>query len=80
MGTLPLLMSMVVGVLGHAVIDLFLHGLELSLMVLPSSSFSVFWFIIFTNFGLVESTCPHCFGNFTSCTFDTNGKCPAIIG
>ena len=79
MGTLPLLMSMVVGVLGQAVIDLFLLGLELSILMLPTCSFSIFWFILFTNFGLVGSTCPHCFGNFVSCTFDTDSKCPPSL-
>ena len=79
MGTLPLLISMVVGVLGQAVIDLFLLGLELSILMLPTCPFSIFWFILFTNFGLVGSTCPHCFGNFMSCTFDTDSKCPAIV-
>ena len=24
------------------------------------------------------ATCPHCFGNFASCTFDSDAKCPAV--
>ena len=26
----------------------------------------------------VGSVCPHCYGNFASCSFDADGKCPTV--
>ena len=34
--------------------------------------------IAFTFLPVVLCTCPGCFGNAPSCTYDTNGKCPTI--
>ena len=35
-------------------------------------------FLLFLLLSGVDAVCPHCFGIFNGCTFDTNTKCPSI--
>lgn len=34
--------------------------------------------LLFNLVALVESVCPHCSGNFASCTWDNNQRCPTV--
>ena len=35
-------------------------------------------FLLFLFLSQVDAVCPHCFGIFNGCTFDTNSKCPSV--
>ena len=34
--------------------------------------------LLLLTLGGVQAVCPYCFGNFASCTYDNDQKCPAV--
>ena len=66
------------GVLDIVVDVLSIAGLALALLRAPGGRKRML-VIASTFLPVVLCTCPGCFGNAPSCTYDTNGKCPTIV-
>ena len=65
----------------HAVLTVDLDIFALGTMLpfgfeFPHLYFSVL--LLLLTLGEVQAVCPYCFGNFGSCTYDRDRKCPAV--
>jgi hypothetical protein len=79
LATLSFLEPLAFGVLGLLLLKLVSpQGFD-SLKVLSSVKYTLLKFVALASLAPVAAVqCPHCFGNFKACTYETDSKCPTI--